>query len=766
MVNRMYRASKTNSRRPGWSVTFRHPRRTVTPGKYGLRVRHGLGTSDEAEADRLVEQLNELLADEGWWSADRRAEAALRFDALIVSIFFDRIEVGEVDPMSLREQHIRLPSLEDGYARVLLVGTTGAGKTTLLRHLIGSDHTNDRFPSTSTARTTTSDIEIVTGDGPFKAVITFTPEHEARRLIDECLEEACLSAVQREDDSKVADALLSHREQRFRLSYMVGSWPKSDTNEDLDFLFEVDDVQEELIPQEESVGQSEESRNNSNLREYVARIKEVAEDVKGSVSESYKPPQNVGGFQNDSDEDVWLEHFEEALYQSDEFADIASDLKDDIIDRSMSIEAGEFDRNSDGWPNLWKYEDHNRADFLQQLRRFSSNHHQQFGRLLTPLVNGLRVQGPFRPTDDRLPTDNNLVLLDGEGLGHTARSASSISTRVTQRYSEVDMILLVDSAQQPMQAAPLQLLRSVGSSGYAHKLAIAFTHFDLVRGDNLGEVEQKKAHVLASVNNGMTNIREALGTQVATALERQIESKVFFLGALDKDKRRIPNGVASEMAKLVNLMEEAAKPKEPVAASPIYSFEELAFALRDAVENFRTPWRGTLGLEYQASSSKEHWARIKALARRVALGWNNNEYDYLRPVADYQERLQESISRWLENPVSWKSAGDDQSKETAIDAIRQKVFDRLRNFANLRVARHHRRDWEVAFDYRGPGSSFTRAQSIDQIYEAAGPHISFNISDPARRFVADIRQLVKEAVEETGGSVRDVRELVEGQIAE
>ena len=618
------------------------------------------------------------------------------------------------------------------------------------------------FPSTSTARTTTSDIEIVTGDGPFRAAVTFTPEHEARRLIDECLEEACLCAVQGGDAGKIADALLSHREQRFRLSYMVGSWPKLETAQDSDFSFD-DDTQEELIPQEESVGESEESRNNSNLREYISRIVEVTEAVKGKVSESLEPPEDVAGFRNDSDRDAWLELFEESLYQNDEFADIASDLKDDIIDRSKAVEAGEFDRNSDGWPILWRYEEEDRVDFLQQLRRFSSNHHRQFGRLLTPLVNGLRVQGPFRPTDSRLPNDKNLVLLDGEGLGHTARSASSISTRITQKYSEVDLILLVDSAQQPMQAAPLQLLRSVGSSGYGNKLAIAFTHFDLVRGDNLGEVDQKKTHVLRSVNNGMTSIREASGAQVAAALERQIESKVFFLGALDKENRRIPDGVASEMTRLVDLMEEAAKRIEPEVAAPIYSFEELALALRDAVENFRTPWRGLLGLEYQPGAPKEHWARIKALARRVAFGWNNYEYDYLKPVAEYQERLQESISRWLENPVSWKMAADDQSKEAAIDAIRQKVFSRLDRLANLRVARRHQKDWEVAYDYRGAGSSFARSQSIDQIYEAAGPHISSNMSDPARRFVADIRQVIKEAVVETGGQVTDVREIVQSR---
>ena len=768
MANRNYRASKSQSNnRPGWSVTFRHPRRTDTRGKYGLRVRHGLGTTDATEADRLVAQLNELLADEGWWSADRRDEATHKFDSLVVSVFFDRIETGEVDPRSLREKYISLPSHDDGFARVMLVGTTGAGKTTLLRHLIGSDHNNDRFPSISTARTTTSDIEIITSSGPpFRAVVTFTPEHEGRRLIDECLEEACLSAAHGEDDEKVAEALLSHREQRFRLSYMIGSWPKTETAEDSDFSFESDEGQEESIPQEESVGESEESRNNANLREYVARIKGIAEDVKGKVSKSLEPPEYLGVFQDDSDQDAWLELFEEALYESEEFADIASDMKDDIIDRSKSVEEGEFDRNSDGWPNLWRYEEDNRTEFLRQLRRFSSNHHQQFGRLLTPLANGVRVQGPFRPRDNRLPTDQKLALLDGEGLGHTARSASSISTRISQRYSEVDMILLVDSAQQPMQAAPLQLLRSVGSSGYAHKLAIAFTHFDQVKGDNLGEAHQKKSHVLGAVGNGMASIREVLGTQVAAALERQIESKVFFLGALDKDRRRIPNGVASEMSRLIRFMEESAQPEEPVAASPIYSFEELTLALRDALENFRTPWRGRLGLEYQGGAAKEHWTRIKALARRVAFGWNNNEYDYLQPVAEYKARLQESISRWLDNPVNWRIGGDDQSKKNAIDSIRQEVDRRLYLLATNRVAIEHRKDWEIAYDYRGTGSSFVRAQAIDQIYEVAGPHITSNMSDPARHFVDTIRQIIREAVRETGGYVQDAREMTNRPVAE
>ena len=98
MAEKSFTASKSRSNRPGWSVTFRHPVRTDSRGERGLKVRRGLGTSDEAEADRLVAQLNELLSDESWWSGDRRGEAESRYDPIVVSAFFDGIEASRIDP--------------------------------------------------------------------------------------------------------------------------------------------------------------------------------------------------------------------------------------------------------------------------------------------------------------------------------------------------------------------------------------------------------------------------------------------------------------------------------------------------------------------------------------------------------------------------------------------------------------------------------------------------------------------------------------------
>ena len=126
-------------------------------------MRRGLGTADEVEADRLVEEMNVLLSDRAWWNANRRADAGNKFSNIVVDAFYDEIQAGREDPESLREESIPLPDEEEGYSRVLFVGTTGAGKTSLLRQLIDSDPDRDRFPSTAPAKTTIADIEVVQG---------------------------------------------------------------------------------------------------------------------------------------------------------------------------------------------------------------------------------------------------------------------------------------------------------------------------------------------------------------------------------------------------------------------------------------------------------------------------------------------------------------------------------------------------------------------------------------------------------------------------
>ena len=669
----------------------------------------------------------------------------------------DGSEIDTIRSWDQREKFIPLPTKDRGYARVMLVGSTGAGKTTLLRQLIGSDPSRDRFPSTSTAKTTIADIEIVTADAPFKAAVTFMTEHETSCAVDECLEEACINAIQGRDDAGIADALLEHREQRFRLSYLLGAWredaPASDFPDQYEMEYEDEnDSESEPLPSEEAVGADESDRNKARLNEYIARIREMAETAReATVAEhgDFQAMSNANQRQN------WLDAFTGNLHANRAFELLSLDIMDAIGERFALIESGVFERGASGWPLLWYYEESDRGTFLRQARWFSSNHDQQFGRLLTPLVDSVRVSGPFQPSDIRLRDDDRrLALLDGEGLGHSAKEANSISTKVTEKFPEADMILLVDNAQSPLQAAPLELIRSVGSSGHGHKIAVAFTHFDQVKGDNLRGHKEKREHVQKSIGNAIDSLRETLGAAVTEILTNQLNGNDFYLGGLDRPTDRIPRGFIKDMRELLDRMKESAKPSEPIELAPTYDITGLAFALRDAADEFKNPWRGRLGLHRDEDFPKEHWTRIKALCRRIANLWAN-EYSDLKPVADLIRELQSCISLWLDNPKGWTREPEDEREiSTAINLIRQRVSSRVHALAERRLIGAHIPKWQTAFGFRGTGSTSERAGVMGEIYDDAAPHISYMDTTPeTREFLNEIESIVREAVEEAGGSV-------------
>ena len=661
-----------------------------------------------------------------------------------------------------REDIIPLPGHEEGYARVMLVGTTGAGKTTLLRHLIGTDPHRDRFPSTSTAKTTTADIEIVTAEGRFEAVITFASRDQVQADVEDCLYEAGERVIRGGSDGDVAKALLEHPEQRFRLFYILGTWEQEppvaddgaqDEFDDFDYG-DPDDVADDLV-EEEIVSAEVIRENNAALRQFVERIAELAQSV-GEAVEDTEGAYNQ--LDNERERADWLaEHFAPMLREDADFIDLAADVMNAIEDRFDKVSAGTF-VPPDGWPSYWHFDETDKDRFLRQVRWFSSNHHKQFGQLLTPLVDGVRVRGPLYPSSDlRDDGEPQFVLLDGEGLGHSAKEATSVSTRVTDQFSEVDLILLVDSAQQPMQAASLKLLQTVGTAGYSSKLAIAFTHFDQVQGASLGSGQQKVNHVRASVRNALWSLRDVISARVSETLGKRSEDHAYFLGELHRPISKIPPGGVRQLQKLLDAMAQSAVQPEPTDLAPIYKIGEFSLGLNRAVENFRTSWRAMLGLQQHAEIDREHWARIKALCRRLAQ-FGENEYKHLRPVADLMNQLQAFISVWLENPARWNKPTKGESEEqVAIDRIRQNAFQQIHDVADRRLWDEHLEDWEEAYQLSGTGSTRVRADHMmNDIYEPAAPSIDLPMNQSMQEFRDEILKAVREAIEDAGGQLEDV----------
>src|SRR4051812_25997174 len=107
-----YKASLSKSQgRQSWSIMFRHPvRQDEATGKPGKRVRQGLGTRDETEAQRLVDEMNEILADPTYWDVGARSAAEQRFDGRVVEIFYYQMVPEQIDFPAVRQGFIPLPS--------------------------------------------------------------------------------------------------------------------------------------------------------------------------------------------------------------------------------------------------------------------------------------------------------------------------------------------------------------------------------------------------------------------------------------------------------------------------------------------------------------------------------------------------------------------------------------------------------------------------------------------------------------------------------
>jgi hypothetical protein len=314
---------------------------------------------------------------------------------------------------------------------------------------------------------------------------------------------------------------------------------------------------------------------------------------------------------------------------------------------------------------------------------------------------------------------------------------------------------LVDSAKAPMLEAPASVLRAVAASGHQKKLALAFTHFDLVRGQaNLPTFDAQRAHVLSSVHQKLAGLREVVGVPAVRAMERALDERCFMLGFLDRSLTEKNRGPVAEMTKLLDFCEAAIAPTETLQVGPVYDTAGLVLAIQAAASDFHARWNSILGFNRSGNVRTAHWAEIKALNRRVVLDIDNGEYKDLKPVADFVARLSESITKFLDRPLRWNPVNPSESEaDEAFSRVQRAVFARLHSFVDEKLLRIPRQQWMEAFEYRGSGSTFSRAKVIQTIYESSAPVPGPALDPQSEQFLRAVRVLIHEAIREGGGEL-------------
>lgn len=343
-------------------------------GQAGGRVRRGLSTNDENLATQLVAELNEILQRPELWEPAARVGLAARFDERVLDIFYDGMEPSAHDPEALRNDILPLPDQEVGYRSVLMLGTTGAGKTTLVRQLLGTDPDTERFPSTSTAKTTVADTELIFHTDPiFRAVVTFVGRDEVSDYLTECASEAALAIVRGASQQDQRRRLLDHPNQRFRFSYILGRAASAVSDDD------DEDEADEVVDEESASRLIDLTATEAVITKALTNLRTLVEGYEARLRELVT---------DDGDERVLAELREEWLdseLRGDERVHgIVDSLFDEIEKRFDLLAAGTITKNRQGWPISWSVETEDRAELVKAVTRFSSNYAPLFGSLLTP----------------------------------------------------------------------------------------------------------------------------------------------------------------------------------------------------------------------------------------------------------------------------------------------------------------------------------------------------------------------------------------------
>ena len=712
------------SRSGNWNISFHHP--ICREGSIGKKIYRSLKVTDEGRAHELRHQMDALmaLADTPSQLPTRsHAIAEQKYARVVIDAFFDCMTPEPIDYLALRERAMPLPAKigkKGPVPRILVAGPTAGGKSRFIQHLLQT--TSENFPTRGAGRTTVADTETIVGDYDFAAVVTFYSENEIREIVKENILEACAFARRNRDDKfKVASKLLIDSDKRFRFNFILGDW-KRNSEPEPDDEFEGEEQEFNLDPVAGTPAASW-----TKLESCVAWVISMADLALEKARRELQPASEQDELVL---EEYWLQYIDR-----DQLDALTEEILEEL-EKRLCAATGQA-----SWPLLHRIPGTaDRAEFLARLLPFYQNNRKLFGGLVTPLVQGIRVQGRFAPPPWATAKLPNWVLIDGQGLGHEQTESTKISRAVppelVQKFSDADIICLVDRAVPAMTGDALILLENLIIRGHQDRLALVFTHFEDVEAPDL-DFAGRKAKVLEGVSNAIQSIASLPKAQ-RVLLESSAESKTYFLARLDLPAIKFKS-TQLEMKRICELFRRGGETTLP-KYRPLYNEYQIANVLRREIEAYRQDWSASELATY-------HWKIMEALTNWIGHAYSDGyPKRNLYPGQDLSQRLVSAISNELESPTDWEpykpESAEDQSR--ILNAIRSKIGDKIDAYCRVALVRDPRTGfWLPAYEtISGPGTKIRRARTIARILEDQAQLPSEGLGN----FTKDIWQIVEETI--------------------
>ena len=576
----------------------------------------------------------------------------------------------------IQEELGKLVGLPKNLPVVYLLGDTGAGKTCLVRQFLGT--AAESFPSVRRVRTTVAPTEfIITNELTFKAAFIIRSEMEIAQVVAEILEQAVTSAfvaVRAEDEiPDLTDVLGDSPDQRFRLRCFL----------------------------------DEQAR------------KQIAEEISGQIVPKIVAWANAT-FPNDDDDSTILELGLETAFAPDLEA-----IKIRVLEIIVKqVKAKCSCTSNAAYPETFAFETSDRAAFIQRLKNFLSVEEGS----VSPAVEKARVRGKLR--SEILPPDLELVIVDGEGIGHDAREARVLSARHFDYFYTSDAIILVEDSETPFRAGGKSALAAIEKNGYLPKMSLIFSRLDLVQADKEGRDFQ-----IREVEKALRNVLHALRDE-QVSIERQ-RLDVRFLGNMHES---LPDAETQQQIRaLLLLIKQRHGAVRARFVAPRYDYELLAGFLAQATAALRGAWAGYI--QGAGSAQAAPWQTQKAFTKRMS--WKLDEYRYLKPVAEFADHLITNLSNFLTHSVDWAEDITESHRIECLQLLRREVSNELINFVRQEVIGGQHPNWIVAADKCGEGSTFVRRRLILEIIESSAPDLT---GERARAFKDAVKALVESAI--------------------
>lgn len=588
----------------------------------------------------------------------------------------------------LREEQIPLRP-DNEYKVISFFGITGSGKTTFLRKIIGINPETENIPPTSSNRTTTHNFEVIVSDIKYyEACITFVSMEYIEDIITECLVKASKEYAIKNDMKKAFSVLFEDGTQSFRLKYIIGDVKK---NEKL----------------------------NKKYSKLIDECSNIYKDLNSILNDGNKIASH------DKYENDCIIHDE--LIADNQFKLIRATIYRDIINtfyriiRANSVSLLIKD-NTSKWPAGCTFKIETRKEFLRKLQSFVGNQKKMWGQLLTPLVESVRISGPFYA--QWLNKCPKISFVDGKGIGHTTNNGS-IPISYIDLFKVSDIILVIDEASKPMQQSTVDIIKGIVKHGYHEKLLIAFSKFDELKGENYENDDDKVEHITKSFYQVCDNIKEDVNDYlIAEDLEDLPSSKFFYFQNLDKPED--DSNYIKEIEKFIKNIDKSLIIQQQDKNTFLQKNNESSLSLKDklkkneikksdkivvkyheelmkAKSDFQNEWDALLNLPSPTPRQSEHWTRIKALSRRMYYFPESYSYDTLQPVDDFVHYIQSVIYKYV------RTLGLDNKHLSSLSS--KNII-----YAQKWLKKNVEGEWKIAYDRKGSGSTKERSQDIHELF--------------------------------------------------